>query len=62
MLFDSGQVMMSYLKVTPANPKVEFPHMFIIDKVGTIRNDYNGYDDKNLTTTSISEDIDKLLK
>ena len=62
MLFDSGQVMMSYLKVTPANPKVEFPHMFIIDKTGTIRNDYNGYDDKNLTTTSISEDIDKLLK
>jgi peroxiredoxin len=62
MLFDSGQVMMSYLKVTPANPKVEFPHMFIIDKVGTIRNDYNGYDDSHLTTTSISEDIDKLLK
>jgi peroxiredoxin len=62
MLFDSGQVMMSYLKVTPANPKVEFPHMFIIDKVGTIRYDYNGYDDSHLTTISISEDIDKLLK
>jgi peroxiredoxin len=62
MLFDSGQVMMSYLKVTPTNPKVEFPHIFIIDKAGTIRNDYNGYDDNYLTTTSISSDIDKLLK
>jgi peroxiredoxin len=62
VLFDAGQVMASYLKITPANPKVEFPHMFIIDKVGTIRYDYNGYDDSHLTTTSISEDIDKLLK
>jgi peroxiredoxin len=62
VLFDAGQVMASYLKITPANPKVEFPHMFIIDKVGTIRNDYNGYDDSHLTTSSISEDIDKLLK
>ena len=62
VLFDAGQVIASYLKITPANPKVEFPHMFIIDKAGTIRNDYNGYDDSHLTTTSISEDIDKLLK
>lgn len=62
VLFDAGQVMASYLKITPANPKVEFPHIFIIDKVGTIRNDYTGYDDTKLTTTSISGDIDKLLK
>jgi peroxiredoxin len=60
MLFDSGQVMMSYLKVTPANPKVEFPHLFIIDKVGTIRNDYNGFDD--FTLAGLSAAIDKLLK
>jgi peroxiredoxin len=60
MLFDSGQVMMSYLKVTPANPKVEFPHLFVIDKVGTIRADYNGNDDLSLGT--IAEAIEKLLK
>jgi peroxiredoxin len=60
MLFDSGQVMMSYLKVTPANPKVEFPHLFIIDKVGTIRADYNGNDDLSLGT--IAEAIEKLMK
>ena len=45
MLFDSGQVMMSYLKVTPANPKVNFPHLFIIDGTGTIRDDFEGGED-----------------
>jgi peroxiredoxin len=60
MLFDSGQVMMSYLKVTPSNPKVEFPHLFIIDKVGTIRDDYNGNDDLSIGT--IAAAIEKLLK
>ncbi len=60
MLFDSGQVMMSYLKVTPANPKVEFPHLFIIDKLGTIRDDYNGND--SFTLAGISAVIDKLMK
>ena len=60
MLFDSGQVMMSYLKVTPANPKVEFPHLFIIDKIGTIRSDYNGND--SFTLAGISAAIDKLMK
>ncbi len=34
VLFDSGQVMMSYLKVTPANPQVHFPHLFIVDGTG----------------------------
>jgi peroxiredoxin len=58
ILFDSGQVMMSYLKVTPANPKVNFPHLFIIDGTGTIRNDFEGPGD----VASISAEIDKLLK
>jgi peroxiredoxin len=58
ILFDSGQVMMSYLKVTPANPKVNFPHLFIIDGTGTIRYDVEGADDD----ATISAEIDKLLK
>lgn len=58
ILFDSGQVMMSYLKVTPANPTVHFPHLFIIDGNGTIRDDYQGA----VTPTQISADVDKLLK
>lgn len=58
ILFDSGQVMMSYLKVTPASPTVHFPHLFIIDKNGTIRDDYEGA----VAIPQISADIDKLLK
>jgi peroxiredoxin len=58
MLFDSGQVMVSYLKVTPANPKVNFPHLFIVDGNGTIRYDFEGAED----LPAISAEIDKLLK
>lgn len=58
ILFDSGQVMMSYLKVTPANPTVHFPHLFIVDGNGVIRDDYEGA----VTVADISADVDKLLK
>jgi peroxiredoxin len=40
VLFDCGQVTASYVKATPQNPTVSFPHLFIIDQQGTIRNDY----------------------
>jgi peroxiredoxin len=62
MLFDMGQVMMSYLKVTPTNAKVEFPHLFIVDGTGTIRNDFGGREDNDLTEAGLSAEIDKLLK
>jgi peroxiredoxin len=62
MLFDSGQVMMSYLKVTPANPQVHFPHLFIVDGNGTIKNDFEGSEDKALGLEGLSAEIDKLLK
>ncbi|HEY3824764.1 MAG TPA: TlpA disulfide reductase family protein [Bryobacteraceae bacterium] len=58
ILFDSGQVMMSYLKVTPANPTVHFPHLFIIDGNGTIRYDF----ESGLDANEISAQVDKLLK
>jgi peroxiredoxin len=58
ILCDSGQVMMSYLKVTPANAQVNFPHLFIIDGNGTIRYDFEGGED----AATISAEIDKLLK
>jgi peroxiredoxin len=58
ILFDSGQVMMSYLKITPANRTVNFPHLFIIDGNGTIRDDFEGAEDAE----TISAEIDKLLK
>ena len=62
LLFDTGQVLMSYLKVTPANPQVHFPHLFIIDKEGTIRSDFEGTDDPFLTLEGMSKEIDTLLK
>ena len=62
VLFDSGQVMASYLKVTPANPKVDFPHLFLIDGKGTIRNDYEPSEEKDLTVAAISAEIEKLQK
>jgi peroxiredoxin len=58
ILFDSGQVIMSYLKVTPSNPQVHFPHLFIIDANGMIRYDFEGDE----TAAEISASIDKLLK
>jgi peroxiredoxin len=62
MLFDSGQVMMSYLKVTPAKPQVEFPHVFLIDGKGTIRNDFGAAEEASLNVAGLSTEIDKLLK
>lgn len=63
VLFDAGQVMMSYLKLQPnGNMNVHFPHLFIIDGAGTIRNDFDGSEDKALSAAGLSAEIDKLLK
>ena len=43
VLFDCGQAAASYLKATPQNPKVNVPHLFLIDGQGMIRNDF-GYE------------------
>ena len=62
IVFDSGQMITSYLRVTPSNPQVHFPHLFLIDKDGYIRNDFDGTDEKAMTADGISSEIDKLLK
>lgn len=61
IVFDSGQVIASYMEVTPANPQVHFPHLFVIDGNGTIRHDYGPTDDTSLTVGSLSAAIDSLL-
>lgn len=43
ILFDSGQVAASYMKLTPQNPSFATPHFFVIDQEGRIREDY-GYE------------------
>jgi len=62
IVFDSGQMIASYLKVTPANPQVHFPHLFLIDGDGTIRNDFEGAEDKALTVEALSAEIERLIK
>ncbi len=40
ILFDSGQMASSYVKATPDRPAMYFPHIFLIDQQGMIRNDW----------------------
>jgi peroxiredoxin len=63
IVFDSGQVMMSYLQLKPTgNMNVHFPHTFVIDRFGAIRNDFDGDEAKDLTVGALSAQIEKLLK
>ena len=48
--------------MTPAHPQVHFPHLFVIDGAGMIRNDYGDTDGASLTLDAISAAIDPLLK
>ncbi len=63
ILFDCGQVSASFLKVTPKNPTINLPHVFLVDAQGIIRNDFP----YNLLTKDIFEgdglfrEIDRLL-
>jgi peroxiredoxin len=63
IVFDSGQVMMSYLKLKPTGSmNVHFPHIFVVDKTGVIRNDFDGAESSSLTIGGLSAEIEKLLK
>jgi hypothetical protein len=54
----------SYLKITPANPTLSFPHIFVIDQEGMIRNDYDAQDANKgaVSLKTLSAEIDKLLQ
>jgi peroxiredoxin len=64
ILFDCGQVTGSYLKITPQNPTVRFPHVFLIDPEGMIRTDFDHHDANHgkLTIKSLSAAIDRILQ
>lgn len=61
IVFDSGQMIASYLEVTPSNPQVHFPHLFVIDGQGTIRHDYGTADEDSMNVEKLSAAIDPLL-
>jgi peroxiredoxin len=63
ILFDCGQVSAVYLKVTPKNPSITIPHVFVIDQQGMIRNDF-AYSDATkgiLEGDGLGAEVEKLL-
>ncbi len=64
VLFDSGQMTSSYLKITPQNPNVVFPQIFLIDQTGMIRDNfkYSASTEKFFQSKALFTEIDKLLK
>ncbi len=63
ILFDCGQVTREYLKVTPRDSQREYPHLFLIDAAGMIRNDFvYGPDTKGIFAgPGLFAEIDKVL-
>lgn len=64
VLFDCGQVSAVYLKVTPKNPTITIPHIFVIDQQGVIRNDF-AYSDATkglLEGDGLAAEVEKLLR
>lgn len=64
ILFDCGQMAISYMKVTPGNARVDLPHLFLIDGEGWIRNDY-GYSEQNkeiFEGRALHAEVERMLK
>ena len=62
IVFDCGQMTASYMKITPQNPQMHFPHLFLIDAKGMIRNDFGSTNTAILEGKGLPAEIDKLLK
>jgi peroxiredoxin len=61
---DMGQMTISYINAKPGQGHVEVPHLFLIDKQGMIRNDFE-YNDSTKAVfegPGLFPEIDKLLK
>ena len=65
VLFDMGQMTISYFNARPGQGQIQVPHLFLIDKEGMIRNDF-AYDDEKTRPVfegpGLYPEIDKLLK
>lgn len=64
IVYDQGQMTISYFNAKPGQGHVDVPHLFIIDKQGMIRNDFSYSDqDKGIFEgPRLYQEIDKLLK
>jgi peroxiredoxin len=64
IVYDMGQMAISYFNAKPGQGHIEVPHLFIIDKNGMIRNDfeYTEADRAVFEGPRLFQEIDKLLK
>lgn len=62
ILFDCGQMAVSYLQVGPKNPRVSVPHLFIVDKAGMIHKDLSESVGGGLGLQNITASIDAVVK
>jgi peroxiredoxin len=65
VLFDCGQMIGSYLKLTPQKSQATFPHLFLIDANGWIRNDweYKGGQEKYFESLDpVLQEVTALVK
>jgi peroxiredoxin len=64
IVYDMGQMTVSYFNAKPGQAHMDVPHLFIIDKNGMIRNDfvYNEADRAVFEGPKLFLEIDKLLK
>lgn len=58
IVFDMGQVAVSYFKATPANPSFDTPHLFAVDPGGTIARDW---DYSKIENGAFLKDLDQLM-
>lgn len=62
VLLDCGQVVASYLQITPQKPSLVVPHLIVIDKAGMIQRDMTEGTQGGLSLQAIASTIDPLLK
>lgn len=63
VLCDMGQMTISYFNAKPGQTHIEVPHLFLIDKQGTIRNDW-GYGEQTrpiFEGPGLYPEVEKLL-
>jgi hypothetical protein len=55
-------VVQALMKITPANPRVDFPHLFLVDAKGSIREDWGwAKDQAALSSEALFATLDKYL-
>lgn len=64
IVYDQGQMTISYFNAKPGQGHIDVPHLFIIDKSGMIRNDFSySVPDKGIFEgPRLFEEIEKLMK